>query len=88
MTLRAYGTFDHSINGVGFLTGANTLDIASVGIDIGLLNMNQSIIVDAYQRVHKEVVVQNSVKADGVRPDGSFGQHAGLLYNGMSLRIS
>lgn len=28
------------------------------------------------------MVIQNSIKADGIRADGSFGQHAGILYNG------
>lgn len=74
ITGRAYGTFDHSINGAGFLTGANTLDVAKVGIDQGLLNVNVSLITDAYRRVHAELVVENAVKADGIRPDGSFGQ--------------
>ncbi|THH06921.1 hypothetical protein EW145_g3747 [Phellinidium pouzarii] len=38
--------------------------------------------VDAYGRVHNEVVIQQAVKGDGIRPDGSFGQHAGIIYNG------
>ncbi|KAL0951141.1 hypothetical protein HGRIS_007876 [Hohenbuehelia grisea] len=82
ITGRAYGTFDHNINGVGSLTGANTLDVAKIGIDQGLLTMNESLVADAYRRVHGELVVQHEVKADGIRDDGSFGQHAGVLYNG------
>lgn len=70
---RSYGTFDHNINGVGFLTGANTLDVAKIGIDLALLNVNTSLITDAYRRVHNELVVEQAVKADGIRPDGSFG---------------
>lgn len=73
MTSRAYATFDNGINGLGAITGSNTLDIASVGIDLGLLTLNSSLIADAYQRVHAEVVVENVVKADGIRADGSFG---------------
>ncbi|TDL28471.1 polysaccharide lyase family 8 protein, partial [Rickenella mellea] len=79
---RAYGTFGRVVNGLGFLTGANTLDVASIGIDLGLLTGNVSLIDNAYRRVHNEVVVQQAVKADGIRPDGSFGQHAGVIYNG------
>ncbi|KAF9015214.1 polysaccharide lyase family 8 protein [Cyathus striatus] len=82
ITGRAYGTFDHNINGVGFLTGANTLDVAKIGIDQALLTVNVSMLTDAYRRVHLELQVQNSVEADGIRPDGSFGQHGGILYNG------
>ncbi|KAI0662798.1 galactose mutarotase-like protein [Cubamyces menziesii] len=79
---RAFGTFDHNVNGLGFLTGANTLDVAKIGIDSGLLINNASILTDGYGRIHNEVVVQNAVKADGIRPDGSFGQHGGIIYNG------
>ncbi|KLO20285.1 hypothetical protein SCHPADRAFT_842659, partial [Schizopora paradoxa] len=79
---RAYGTISRSINGVGFLTGANTLDVASIGIDLALLTANVSLLQDAYDRVHREVVVQPAVRADGIRPDGSFGQHDGIIYNG------
>jgi hypothetical protein len=82
ITGRAYGTFGHSINGVGFLTGANTLDVAKIGIDQALLTVNVSMLTDAYQRVHEELVITTAVAADGIRPDGSFGQHAGILYNG------
>ena len=82
MTSRAYATFSTGINGVSSITGANTLDIASVGIDLALLTVNQSLLEDAFSRIHNEVIVENTTTADGIRPDGSFGQHTGLLYNG------
>ncbi|TFK41122.1 polysaccharide lyase family 8 protein [Crucibulum laeve] len=82
ITGRSYGTFDQNINGVGFLTGANTLDVAKIGIDQALLNVNASMLTDAYRRVHLELTIAEEVKADGIRPDGSFGQHGGILYNG------
>lgn len=80
--LRAYATFGRSINGLGFLTGSNTLDVASMAIDLALLTTNVSLLTDAYSRVHNEVVIQQAVKADGIRPDGSFSQHGGIIYNG------
>jgi hypothetical protein len=79
IVLRAYGTFDH---GYGFSVGANTLDISKGGIDEGLLIGNLTMLSDAYNRIHREVTIQTKVKADGIRPDGSFGQHTGLIYNG------
>lgn len=82
ITGRSYGTFDHSINGVGILTGANLLDVARIGIDGGLLNFNTSRLTDAYRRIHGEVVIENATRADGIRADGSFGQHTGIIYNG------
>ncbi|KAF9270093.1 polysaccharide lyase family 8 protein [Marasmius fiardii PR-910] len=79
MTARAYGTFQGNF---GFLAGANILDIAKIGIDNGILNQNVSLVTDAYRRIHNEVRVQPGVMVDGIKADGSFGQHTGLLYNG------
>ncbi|KAL0579357.1 hypothetical protein V5O48_002633 [Marasmius crinis-equi] len=79
MTARSYGTFQGNFS---FLAGANILDIAKIGIDNGILNQNVSLITDAYRRVHNEVHIQPGVMVDGVKSDGSFGQHGGLLYNG------
>jgi len=73
MTSRAYGTFQSGINGVSSITGSNTYDIASIGIDLGLSISNVSLILDAYNRVHEELTIKNEVKADGIRADGSFG---------------
>ncbi|KAJ7181703.1 polysaccharide lyase family 8 protein [Mycena crocata] len=79
ITGRAYGVF---VTNVGFLTGANTLDVAKIGIDQALLTVNISMLTDAYRRVHAELTIATAVQADGIRPDGSFGQHGGILYNG------
>ncbi|EJF60682.1 polysaccharide lyase family 8 protein [Dichomitus squalens LYAD-421 SS1] len=79
---RAFGTFGRSVNGLGFLTGANTLDVAKIGIDSGLLTNNATLVTAGYLRIHREVVVQNATRADGIREDGSFGQHGGIIYNG------
>lgn len=82
ITLRAYGTLDHYVNGIGYITGANTLDIAKIGIDQGLLVVNVSLITDAFTRVHETVAIAQPVGSDGIRPDGTFGQHLGIIYNG------
>ena len=73
MTGRSYNLFLLPFNEVSFLTGANILDVAKIGIDGGLLNTNVTQIADAYRRIHAEVVTHQEVKADGIRPDGSFG---------------
>ncbi|KAF7347798.1 Polysaccharide lyase family 8 protein [Mycena venus] len=82
MTGRAYNTFIVPANQVGVLTGANALDVAKIGIDLALLTVNVSLLTDAYSRVHSQMVITTAVKADGIRPDGSFGQHSGIIYNG------
>lgn len=82
-TTRAFATFNYTtINGLGLLTGANALDVASIGVSQGLLTGDADIVSRAYARVHAEVVVQEATRADGIRPDGSFGQHEGILYDG------
>ncbi|KAJ7875466.1 polysaccharide lyase family 8 protein [Mycena leptocephala] len=82
ITGRSYNTLQTGINGVSAITGANLLDIASIGIDQGLLLGNASTVADGYTAIHGDLVFQNAIKADGIRADGSFGQHEGLLYNG------
>ncbi|KAG5641787.1 hypothetical protein DXG03_004191 [Asterophora parasitica] len=77
-----YSYFGKYINGLGYLTGANTLDVASVGIDYSLLTGNETVITDAYHRIHDELAIMNVALEDGIRADGSFGQHDGVLYNG------
>ncbi|KAG8969766.1 hypothetical protein FRC03_001111 [Tulasnella sp. 419] len=85
---RAYAKFDADLNGLGHLTGANTLDVASNSVDMGLLKFfgnltgGEAIVADSYRRAHSELVIRTANKADGIRPDGSFGQHEGILYNG------
>lgn len=89
MLARTYGTFDRFVGGVGFLTGANTLDVASISLDYGLLDNNASIVADAYRRLHNEVVIVDLVRADGIRRDGSFGQHSGSEFVGrLSTRFA
>ena len=73
MTGRSFGSFGRTINGLGILTGANTLDVAKIGIDQALLTSNVSLLTDAYQRVHSELQIKNGTEVDGIRLDGSFG---------------
>ncbi|KAF5386914.1 hypothetical protein D9615_002000 [Tricholomella constricta] len=67
---------------VGGLTGANTLDVARIGMDQALITGDYDLLADAYSRSHEELTIMNGVKADGIRADGAFGQHDGMLYNG------
>jgi hypothetical protein len=75
-----------NIMGRGFnvtsLTGANVMDVASVGVDLGILTCNPSTVSLAYGRVNAEVTIKTSTFTDGIHPDGSFFQHLGELYNG------
>lgn len=74
-SLRTYDTLSRFTGGVenGVMTGANLLDVASIGVDYALLTSNGTLLTDAYQRIHSEVVLEPEIMADGIRPDGSFG---------------
>lgn len=74
MTARAFSTFTFTAN-VGFLAGANILDIASIGVSSGVLSNDSSVVADAFSKINAEVVVHPDVKVDGIKPDGSFSQH-------------
>ncbi|TFY81579.1 hypothetical protein EWM64_g2433 [Hericium alpestre] len=82
MTARSYDTFYEGNK--GYLSGANILDVAKIGIDLSLLTTNLTLITEAYGRIHNEVVVEprNGPPTDGIQSDGAFDQHSGLLYNG------
>ncbi|KAL1717893.1 polysaccharide lyase family 8 protein [Schizophyllum commune] len=79
ITSRAYATFNAN---EGYLTGANVLDLAKIGADDAMLMKSTTRLTDAYSRVHAQLVYSEKVKNDGVKADGSFQQHGGLLYNG------
>nr|VWO96784.1 Hyaluronate lyase (EC (Hyaluronidase) (HYase) [Ganoderma boninense] len=79
---RSAATLQDGVPGIGRMTGANTLDIARISVDLGLLTKDDKAISDAYTAAHHEVVVQSAVKVDGIKADGSFSQHGGVLYNG------
>ncbi|KAI9456630.1 polysaccharide lyase family 8 protein [Russula earlei] len=76
---RAYGTF---YEGKSFLAGANILDVAKIGIDLSLLTSSTSLITEAYGRINAQLVLEPGIMVDGIKPDGSFSQHNGFLYNG------
>ncbi|EIM89219.1 polysaccharide lyase family 8 protein [Stereum hirsutum FP-91666 SS1] len=80
ISARSYDTFYNGSK--SYLSGANILDVAKIGIDVALLTTNATLITEAYGRINAEVVVEPGIKVDGIKPDGSFGQHTGLLYNG------
>ncbi|KIY71594.1 polysaccharide lyase family 8 protein [Cylindrobasidium torrendii FP15055 ss-10] len=81
MTGRSYNTFTYNPR-PGYLSGANILDVVRIAVDQGLLTDDMFLLGGAYQKAHDEMVIKTTVKADGIRNDGSFGQHTGLLYNG------
>jgi hypothetical protein len=80
---RGYSPF-YRKNLPGFVSGANILDMSRIGIDQALRVNNATLLNEAFERIHNEMVIKPSIaiKADGIKPDGSFGQHLGLSYAG------
>jgi hypothetical protein len=64
------------------VSGANILDISKVGIDQAVRVNNATLATEAYGRIHAQMILSPGIQVDGIKPDGSFGQHTGLLYNG------
>jgi hypothetical protein len=64
------------------LTGANLLDVSYIGITMGLLNNNATVLQTALDAFYGGVFINPTVSGDGIQSDGSFMQHDGLLYNG------
>ncbi|KAG8736368.1 hypothetical protein FRC10_009393 [Ceratobasidium sp. 414] len=86
MTARAYTPFFRE-RLPGYVSGANILGMAVVGISAGLLENNgtgnATRIMDAYGRAHNEVAtVYPGDREDGIKPDASFQQHNGIIYTG------
>jgi hypothetical protein len=69
----------YTFTGMSF-TGANALDVSRIGMDQALLTVNPTLLADAYQRSHVELVIQNGLRADGIRADGTFGMLAHLFW--------
>jgi len=71
---RSYSVFTTPIK-ISPMTGANALDIAQLGVDQALLNMNATLLTDAYRNARAELKIVNTVRADGIRADGAFGTY-------------
>ncbi|KAG8693641.1 hypothetical protein FRC09_010381 [Ceratobasidium sp. 395] len=89
ITARAYTPFFRNPP-PGYVSGANIIDIASIGVSAGLLENNRTgnatRVMDAYRRVHDEITIHLEGRVDGIKPDGSFQQHSGIIYDELELQ--
>lgn len=87
MTGRSYDAFQRSQ--ATYMTGANILDVAKIGIDGALLSINVTQLTDAFGRIHQEVTIKDAIQADGIRSDGSFGKSSPgfITYGGTVLMM-
>ena len=74
MAARSYGAFQRPIR-IGPLTGANALDVAQIGVDLGLVSADMNLLKEAYGYARAQLKTFHTVKADGIRGDGAFGEH-------------
>ncbi|WVQ80630.1 hypothetical protein IAT38_002735 [Cryptococcus sp. DSM 104549] len=79
---RAYSRRDEFINSVGYLTGANAINVMQNSVSMALYNDNATILEDALSRAMSVVVFSEDTTEDGIHRDGSFLQHSGILYSG------
>jgi len=79
---RAYVRIDGDPNGaMGPMTGANMLDVASIGVSLSILNSDPELMMEAIQRYYKEVEHTAGI-LDGIKVDGAFMQHSGQILTG------
>lgn len=70
MSGRSYEVFDLPVK---FMIGSNILDVSKIGIDAGLLSSSETLVADAYSKIHQEIIIKNVANIDEIRSDGSFG---------------
>lgn len=71
-----------AFNNIANRTGANLLDIASIGISLSLLKDDADLLEDALTKFYNGIFINPVIAGDGIQSDGSFMQHDGLLYSG------
>ncbi|KAG7450482.1 uncharacterized protein BT62DRAFT_1001299 [Guyanagaster necrorhizus] len=76
MSGRSYEVFDLPVK---FMIGSNILDVSKIGIDAGLLSSSETLVADAYSKIHQEIIIKNVANIDEIRSDGSFGLKVGNL---------
>jgi len=82
-TSRAYVRIDGDPNGsMGAQTGANLLDVASIGVSMSLMTSNGTLFNEAYGRIFNECSITLNANVDGIKVDGSYLQHERQLYTG------
>ncbi|GAA5809430.1 hypothetical protein MFLAVUS_002838 [Mucor flavus] len=79
---RAFAKVTRNLRTISVLTGANLLEVSSIGINLALLNEDSAMLKVALDAFYDGVFINPTPAGDGIQSDGSFMQHAGLLYNG------
>lgn len=80
--LRAYARIDGDPNGsMGAMTGANMLDVSTIGINLAIILDDTNLMSGAIDRFFNECQITSGT-IDGIKVDGSFMQHSSQVYNG------
>lgn len=79
---RAYARIDGDPNGsMGAMTGANMLDVSTIGINQAIIQDDTNLMSEAINRFFNECQITSGTR-DGIKVDGSFMQHSSQVYNG------
>jgi hypothetical protein len=73
---------DDWIYGIGPMTGANMLAVATAVLNTGLLTENATTAQFAVDHFYNQTLIVPATGADGVKVDGSYLQHIAQLYTG------
>lgn len=83
VTSRSWERIDGDPNGTGGrMTGANLLDVASIGASLALLSQDHDLLLQSLDRVWGECTVNEEPSEDGIKVDGAFLQHDAQIYTG------
>ncbi|KAI8060631.1 chondroitin AC/alginate lyase [Gilbertella persicaria] len=78
---RAFAKVTSLTQAISSLTGANLLDVSNVGVTLSLFKKDTDLLKTALDAFYDGVSISKTVAGDGIQADGSFIQHAGILYN-------
>ncbi|OAQ70801.1 polysaccharide lyase family 8 protein [Pochonia chlamydosporia 170] len=79
---RSYDLRDGVYGTGGRMTGANAVLVMQNSASLALYTNNATMLKDAYTRAMSVMTYADATMADGIHRDGTFLQHAGILYNG------
>jgi hypothetical protein len=79
---RPLARIDTWVYGIGYMTGANMLDVATTVINLGLITNNETTVQTGINHFYNQTLITPETGADGIKIDGSYLQHFAQLYTG------
>ncbi|KAI8882026.1 polysaccharide lyase family 8 protein, partial [Backusella circina FSU 941] len=79
---RPLARIDTWVYGIGYMTGANMLDVATTIINLGLVTNNETTVQTGINHFYNQTLITPETGADGIKIDGAYLQHFAQLYTG------